>query len=83
MITYKEFSSAVKKLTPSQTRRLHNLIRENPQGVSQEDLDAFVSSCQAEETSRTSISRRIQNSQLSAALSWMDSNFLRSTHGKH
>lgn len=73
-------SNEVKRLSDNETRRLFRLLQTSP---NQQQLDEFLTSLPQEETKTTSISRRIQNSQLSAALSWMDSSTLRSTHGKH
>lgn len=75
-----DLSSQVKRLSDTQTKRLKDLLKKNPR---QSEIEAFVDSCLAEETSPISTSRKIQNSQLSAALSWMDSSSLRSTYGMH
>lgn len=73
-------SEVVKKLSKSQTKRLLHLLQMNPR---QAEIEAFLDSCLLEETNPTSISRKIQNSQLRAALSWMDSNTLRSMYGNN
>lgn len=76
----------VKKLNEQQSRHLINLLKHNPE---RQEIEAFLEtipsddSSQVEETSPISISRKIQNSQLSAALSLMDSSTLKSTHGMH
>ena len=73
-------SKEVRSLNENETRRLFRLLQTNP---TPQDLWEFASSCQAEETSPTSTSRKIQNSQLSAALSLMSSNDLKRQSGEH
>lgn len=70
----------VRRLDDQQTRRLFRLLQLNPR---QEEIEAFVDSCLQEETSPISTSQRIQNSQLSAAVSLMSSNDLRKLSGEH
>lgn len=76
----KRLTENVRKLTPEQTRRLKSLLAKKPR---QSEIEAFVDSCLAEETKSTSISRRIQNSQLRAALSLMDWSTWSGTYGMH
>lgn len=73
-------SKEVRSLNENETRRLFRLLQMNP---TPQDLWEFASSCQAEETSPTSTSRKIQNSQLSAALSLMSSSDLKRQSGEH
>ena len=75
-----ETLSKVRKLSKSQTKRLKELLKTNPR---QSEIEAFLSSCQVGETSPISTVRKIQNSQLSAALSLMDWSTSNGTHGMH
>lgn len=70
----------VKKLNDRQTRRLFRLLQCNPR---QAEIEAFVNSCLHEETNPTSTSRKIQNSQMSAALSSISSRDLKAQSGEH
>lgn len=70
----------VRCLNENETRRLFRLLQTNP---TPQDLWEFASSCQAEETSPTSISRKIQNSQLSSALSLISTKDLKRQSGEH
>lgn len=70
----------VRRLTEGETRRLFRLLQTNP---TPQQLWEFANSCQAEGTSPISTARKIQNSQLRAALSLMPSSSLRSEHGGH
>lgn len=63
-----DLTDTCRRLTPSQTRRLKNLLQQNPR---QAEIEAFVHSCLVEETKSTSTVEKILNSQLRAALSLM------------
>ena len=70
----------VRRLNENETRRLFRLLQMNP---TPQQLWEFASSCQAEETSPTSTSRKIQNSQLCSALSLMSWRDLKNLSGEH
>lgn len=67
-------------LTSTQMHNLKVLLRQNPRVG---EIKAFLTSCHLGETNPTSTARKIQNSQLRAALSLMDSNTLNNWSGTH
>lgn len=77
---YNLLSSEAKKLRNSQVQRLQLLLSTNP---SQEEIERFLRLCLREGTKDISIVRRIQNSQLHAALRLMASNTLKRISGMH